>query len=265
MASVSFYISHVQPISWNDRSFSNLVLPAPHKKLVLALSKTQASTSSVAGFDDIVAGKGKGMIMLLSGPPGVGKTLTAEAVSENMRVPLYMMSAGDLGLHPEEVENNLSTILGIVTKWRAILLIDECDVFLEARSIHDLERNKLVSIFLRLLEYYQGTLFLTTNRVDNIDAAFQSRIHLHLRYPELTRESRATIWRTFLAGLPSEVGDAEVMELSKLRLNGRQIKNLVKTAGLVALEEAVVLKKEHIDMVIGFEGENDGGFGIVKR
>ena len=128
----------------------------------MALSKTQAA--SVNNFDDIVSGKGKGMILLLSGPPGVGKTLTAEAVSENMRVPLYMMSAGDLGIRPEEVEMNLENILEMVAKWKAILLIDECDVFLEARPIHDMERNKLVSIFLRLLEYYQGTLFLTTNR-----------------------------------------------------------------------------------------------------
>lgn len=105
------------------------------------------------GFDDFITNKGKGMILLLSGPPGVGKTLTAEAVSETMKVPLFMMSAGDLGVRPDEVETNLENVLEMVAKWKAILLIDECDVFLEARSVHDLDRNRLVSIFLRLLEY----------------------------------------------------------------------------------------------------------------
>ena len=52
----------------------------------------------------------------------------------------------------------------MVARWEAVLLLDEADVFLEARSTHDLERNKLVSIFLRVLEYYEGILFLTTNR-----------------------------------------------------------------------------------------------------
>ena len=86
------------------------------------------------------------MIMLLSGPPGVGKTLTAESVAENMKVPLYMMSAGDLGSQSHEIERNLSNILEMCTKWEgSILLIDEADVFLEQRSAHDLERNKLVS------------------------------------------------------------------------------------------------------------------------
>ncbi|KAL8845635.1 MAG: hypothetical protein Q9198_011396, partial [Flavoplaca austrocitrina] len=85
------------------------------------------------------------MIMLLSGPPGVGKTLTAESVAENMRAPLYMMSAGDLGLDSQNVESSLSNVLEMSTKWNAVLLLDEADVFLEQRSAHDLERNKLVS------------------------------------------------------------------------------------------------------------------------
>ena len=62
-------------------------------------------------------------------------------------------SAGDLGLDPRNVETKLQNILEMCTKWNAILLLDEADVFLEQRSLHELERNKLVSIFLRILEY----------------------------------------------------------------------------------------------------------------
>ena len=102
---------------------------------------------------------------------------------------------------PDKVERNLTNILEMIAKWRAVLLIDECDVFLEARSTHSLERNKLVSIFLRVLEYYEGILFLTTNRISNIDPAFQSRIHVSMRYPDLTSTSRRSIWANFLAGL----------------------------------------------------------------
>ena len=45
--------------------------------------------------------------MLLSGPPAVGKTLTAESVAVVMRVPIYILSAGDLGTDPKEVEKKL--------------------------------------------------------------------------------------------------------------------------------------------------------------
>ena len=64
-----------------------------------------------------------------------------------------MMSAGDLGIDPSGVESALSNIMDMSAKWNAVLLLDEADVFLEQRSAHDLERNKLVSIFLRILEY----------------------------------------------------------------------------------------------------------------
>lgn len=85
------------------------------------------------------------MIILLDGPPGVGKTLTAESLAEVMRAPLYTMSAGELGTQDERVERRLSDVLEMATMWNAILLIDEADVFMEERSVHDLERNELVS------------------------------------------------------------------------------------------------------------------------
>jgi SpoVK/Ycf46/Vps4 family AAA+-type ATPase len=110
-----------------------------------------------------------------------------------MKVPLYMMSAGHIDTNPDRVEHTLKQILSMTTKWNAVLLLDEADVFLEARSTSDLERNKLVSIFLRILEYFEGFLFLTSNRVENIDAAFESRIHLSLQYGRLTFEARKQV------------------------------------------------------------------------
>jgi SpoVK/Ycf46/Vps4 family AAA+-type ATPase len=110
----------------------------------------------------------------LSGNPGCGKTLTAEAVSEVTKRPLYPVSAGELGTEPEKVDQQLTSILEISHKWSAILLLDEADVFLQERDAKDVARNALVSIFLRQLEYYQGILILTTNRIANCDPAFES-------------------------------------------------------------------------------------------
>lgn len=250
---LEFFIEQVGEIEWNDGAFDKLVLPDDQKELVLAFSESQLEGG--AAFDDVISGKGKGVICLLSGPPGVGKTLTAEAVAENLRVPLHTLSSGDLGSQPWEVESGLSRILELVARWNAILLLDECDVFLEARSAHDLERNKVVSIFLRTLEYYEGILFMTTNRVDNIDAAFQSRIHVSLEYPDLTAESRAQIWENFLGAFRErpEVTGEDVQELARLRLNGRQIKNILKTAQLLASRKKSVLKRSFIDTVLAIE------------
>jgi len=254
---LDFFVEQVAEIEWNTDAFDKLTLPADQKELILAFSESQLQGSS---FDDVVSGKGKGIICLLSGPPGVGKTLTAEALSEHLRVPLHTLSSGDLGSHPWEVESGLQRVLDLVARWNAILLLDECDVFLEARSAHDLERNKVVSIFLRTLEYYEGILFMTTNRVDNIDAAFQSRIHVSLEYPDLTIESRRVIWRNFLgASTPkAEVSETDVEELAELNLNGRQIKNILKTAQLLASRKKSPLKREFIDVVLNIEKRRPG-------
>ena len=74
---LTFYIGCVSDIQYSDSAFASLVLPEDHKELILALAESQNQHKD--GFDDVIQGKGKGMIMLLSGPPGVGKTLTAES------------------------------------------------------------------------------------------------------------------------------------------------------------------------------------------
>jgi SpoVK/Ycf46/Vps4 family AAA+-type ATPase len=177
-----------------------------------------------------------------------------------MHAPLYMMSAGDLGINPDQVESKLTNILEMIAKWNAVLLLDECDVFLEARSAHDLERNKLVSIFLRVLEYYEGLLFLTTNRVDNIDPAFQSRIHISMAYPELTTESRRHIWVNFLKGLNRHEGfeKKDLDELAAVELNGRQIKNVLKSAALLAARKKDTLGRKYVNIVLDIERRRPG-------
>lgn len=84
-----FFVDQIKPIQFAENAFSSLVLPSEQKRLIRAFVETQAKYKN--SFDDIIAGKGRGMIMLLAGPPGVGKTLTAESVAENMKVPLYVI------------------------------------------------------------------------------------------------------------------------------------------------------------------------------
>lgn len=69
--------------------------------------------------------------------------------------------------------------------WNWILLLDEADAFLAQRSEDDIGRYLFVSVFLRILEYYEGILFLASNRVGVFSEAFKSRIHVALYYPPL--------------------------------------------------------------------------------
>lgn len=83
-----------------------------------------------------------------------------------------------MGAKVEDVEKYLESAFYLGKLWGCVVLLDETDVFLEQRSFEDLERNALVSYFLRVLEYYESILVLTSNRVGVFDEAFKSRIQL---------------------------------------------------------------------------------------
>ena len=155
---------------------------------------------------DFMDGKGDGLIVLLHGGPGTGKTLTAESIAELVERPLYRVTCGDIGTDAESVEKYLESVLYIGSNWKCVVLMDEADVFLEERTKLDMQRNALVSVFLRVLEYYNGILILTTNRIGTFDEAFKSRIQLALHYPPLDRDGRWEVWRNFVQSL-SEVGE----------------------------------------------------------
>lgn len=120
--------------------------------------------------------------------------------------------------------------------WIAVFLNDEADVFLEARTAQDLTRNKLVSVFMRILEYYRGVIFLTTNRVGVLDQAFESRIYLKIRYKALDAIARKSVWSNFVDGnqRSNDTSDEQLGAHAEEPLNARQIKNAVKTAKLLA-------------------------------
>ncbi|RSL61419.1 hypothetical protein CEP51_013638 [Fusarium floridanum] len=250
-----FNIDDIRDPEWDNRPFDNLVLSDDKRELLVAFTAYNKSRESV--FDDFVKRKGKGIVILLYGPPGVGKTLTAEAVAEKSKVPLYVMSAGELGRDPAELQDALRRALTCCQLWNAMLLLDEADVFMENRSSSNLQLNELVSIFLRQLEYYQGLLFLTTNRVSSIDPAFKSRLDLIMPYKELDWTARRKVWTNFISGLPqgaADLSEDDYDELAKKDMNGRDIKNVIKT-GLILAGRDVPLTMRQLEIMLKLREE----------
>ncbi|KAF2973235.1 hypothetical protein GQX73_g380 [Xylaria multiplex] len=204
--------------------------------------KQDANDENLLSVDDIVPGKGKGLVILLYGPPGVGKSSTAETIAVAARKPLFSISVADVGTKATLVESNLSKIFSLATYWKAILLIDEADVFLESRGrgniVQSTDKNALVSVFLRVLEYYKGIMFLTTNQIADFDIAIPSRIHVAIKYESLKVDQMEAIFKGFLDNLnrKNQV-DNYTDIINWLRedvypegLDGRQIRNTITTA-----------------------------------
>ncbi|OCL04534.1 P-loop containing nucleoside triphosphate hydrolase protein [Glonium stellatum] len=247
-----FAVANIKDIEWNALAFSSLAIEEDKKTVLQGLVKSYQSGSGKSRFDDVIKGKGKGLVFLLHGPPGVGKTLTAEALAESEGRPLYVASAGDLDTDPARLEQSLAPIVENVHRWSAVLLLDEADIFLAQRTLTEVQRNSLVSVFLRQMEYLQGIMFLTTNRVTVFDEAIQSRIHLALRYDELKGPAREQVWKTFLkrADAAANISRKDMQTLLGYLLNGRQIKNAIRTGYGLAECKGEKLAYEHLRKAI---------------
>jgi AAA+ superfamily predicted ATPase len=240
-------ISGLSEIQFHDEAFDQLVLPDERKQLIRALVRFGGDQDT----NDIVGGKCGGSIFLLHGPPGVGKTLTAEAIAEVLHRPLYYVTMGELGLNPEDMERRLSDVLDLCAGWDALILLDEADVFLEKRSSSDIVRNAMVCVMLRLLEYHPGILFLTTNRVRSFDPAFESRVTVALRYENLGADARVQVWKNLLKRVSVAVSsDVQYDALGQHALNGRQIKNSVRLAVALTRERQCAVTQAILDTTL---------------
>ncbi|CAE6434190.1 unnamed protein product [Rhizoctonia solani] len=258
-----FMVEKLSPITFEPNAFSHLVLPEDDKQFIKALVEAQAVSGEVPAFEDVVPGKGSGLVMLFHGSTGTGKTLTAEAISEHLQLPLYKVTSEDLDNSPgaEKIEVKLKRILEISSLWKAVILIDEADEFIQERSSYGYYGTSSSGAFLRLLEYHSGIVILTTNYLGQIDKAVKSRINFALRYKNLDSESRRILWKKclLLAGATIENPDKprleydfskeELDELAERNTNGREIKNVVQTARALARSTGQPLSISHIQKV----------------
>ncbi|CAB4399720.1 unnamed protein product [Rhizophagus irregularis] len=154
------YVEFLDEISFDDDAFDQLVMDPIKKDLIFSLvTSTLVPDSAKHKGVDLISGKGSGCVFLLHNPPGVRKTLTAEAISKYLYRPLYAVSVRELGTSVVELEHKLSEILEVASIWNAVILIDEADIFLE-------------------------------RRIKCFDATFQSRISVALKYNDLDTDAR---------------------------------------------------------------------------
>jgi AAA+ superfamily predicted ATPase len=110
-------------------------------------------------------------------------------------------------------------------------------------------------------------MFLTTNRVNTFDPAFQSRIHISLDYQELSLDSRKKVWKNFLetSGHEHAITKSQMDHLARMNLNGRQIKNILKIARLLAQRKEEKLSHDHITTTLEVSKDLIYLWRLVKR
>lgn len=222
------HVDMVKPYAYDQSIKEKLILPERTMRLLETLT---AELNLVQ--EDIVKGKSGGNMVLLGGPPGTGKTLTMEVLAEAKQVPLFLVHSGLLGTTPDSVEKKLRNVYARAAAWGDVVVgIDEADVFVRERG-DDVVQNAIVAVFLRTLEYQNGTIFMTTNRIDDIDDAIKSRASAIIKYTNPSDELKVKIWKTlsaqFLPNLDPEVIEQLVPSIQD-DLSGRDIKGILRLA-----------------------------------
>ncbi|KKZ66021.1 hypothetical protein EMCG_08220 [[Emmonsia] crescens] len=255
---MGFAVADLSPVEWSSAAFKNLKIPSRQRDMLLALTKTGLSLVPSVPLDDFVIDKGRGLNVLLYGDPGLGKTFTVEALAEHLERPLYRVPASELIDHS-------SSIFKVASHFRAIVLVDQAEVILQGRLVGE-ARNHSVTAFLRDLEYLEGVLFLTANRVNKFDDAILNRIHYKLEYEGLSREFRRALWENFLSNVGSaRLSRDELHKLEGLNVTPREIKTLVIIAHALATVSGDRVSYTHLEQAATSDEEFARAFNRTGR
>jgi hypothetical protein len=218
------------PHEYDKSVGEKLILPDSHRDLLEVLTTDLDIFTS-----DFIEGKAAGNVVLCKGLPGVGKTATAECYAEITEVPLYSINTGTLGTNAADIHRNLQVIFQRAKRWGCALLLDEADVFVMRRG-NDVEQNAIVAEFLRVLEYFDGLLWLTTNRPDDIDDAIVSRTVAIIEFKVPEKRLAGQIWRVMAKNFETKLEDSLIEQLLELfpGIAPRDIKMLLRLVLKVA-------------------------------
>lgn len=244
------HINSIEDYVYDDSLKEKLILPQTHSDLLDILTQDLELLSG-----DIIEGKSTGTTILCKGKPGTGKTLTAEAYSEITHRPLYKVNSGQLGTHPQDVEKNLEEILNRAQRWGAVMLIDEADTYIRQRG-DDIQQNAIVAAFLRTLEYFNGLLFMTTNRMDDVDDAIASRCIATIDYSIPDGDRAARIWKVQADNFKIDLSEDLIKELVETfpSVSGRDIKELLRLTARFAQAKGLELSKKVFISCAQFRG-----------
>lgn len=213
--------------------------------------------------------------IIFYGPPGTGKTMTAYSLAKSMKKSVLSFDCSKiLSKYIGESEQNVRAIfdnfrdLALKTKSEPVLLLNEADQFLSARTTEggsgaDKMHNQMQNIFLEQIEKFNGVLIATTNLLETIDGAFSRRFDYKIEFEKPTQQQRVLLWQKLLPETAVYEENFSIEELAKHNLSGGQIKLVLKNCALrVAVKDEPIFCME--DFISAIKREKAGVFGEEK-
>ncbi len=182
--------------------------------------------------------RGLGISALFAGDSGTGKTMAAEVLANDLRLPLYRIDLSSVvSKYIGETEKNLRTLFDAADCGGFILFFDEADALFgkrsEVRDSHDRYANIEVNYLLQRIEAYRGLAILATNAKATLDQAFVRRLRFIVNFPHPGIADRKRIWaKTFPPQTP--VADLDLDQLALLNATGGTVHSASLAAAFAA-------------------------------
>lgn len=234
--------------------WKQLILPSEQKKLLKDACnqvKNKYKVYEKWGFGKKVA-YGRGLSIICAGPPGTGKTMSAQVMARELNLELYRIDLSQMvSKYVGETEKNLHIIFEEASLSNAILFFDEGDALFgkrsEVKSSNDRYSNIQTSYLLQKMEEYEGITMLTTNFLKNIDKAFLRRINFIVNFPFPDNKSRKDIWKIMMSEKAPIDEDIDYDFLANtFEVAGGNIKNIIVYAAFLAASENENISMKHI-------------------
>lgn len=232
-----------------------VVLPEDHKTTILETVESYESFRKYrkkSGLEDTIT-YGAGLVLLLCGASGTGKTMTVNAVAHHLKKRVLLVDFPSLqGKRQEGVETDadLRGLFREAEMSNAVLFFDECETIFKQR---DMGGDRLLNALLTEIERYEGIVFLATNRPFDLDEAMHRRITAVFEFKAPDHIQRKKIWKVLINNALKTSDDIDWDAISlKYELSGGFIKNAILSALLKAISrnaEDPVLN--HDDIVTG--------------
>ncbi|MGY4532008.1 hypothetical protein ACVW0Y_001124 [Pseudomonas sp. TE3786] len=191
-----------------------------------------------------------GLAVLFAGPPGTGKTMAAEAIANQLQLPLYRIDLSQVvNKYIGETEKNLRRLFDAADAADLILFFDEADALFgkrsEVKDAHDRYANLEISYLLERMERCKGLTILATNRRKDLDEAFLRRLRFAIEFPLPGPEERLRIWRSVIPqGVDASALDLEFLA-QRFALAGGHIRGIIFSA---CLQSAQADAAKRLDM-----------------
>lgn len=237
-----------------DGSLDDLVLPEAQKRQLrqavdqVLLRRKVYDTWGFAAKTPY----GRGVSILLSGPPGTGKTMAATLVAHELHMRLHVVQLSQvISKYVGETEKNLRRAFARAAEASAVLFFDECDALFgkraEVRDAQDRHANAEVAFLLKQMEEYDGVTLLATNLSQNLDGAFLRRMRFVVHFPFPDAAARQELFRRMLPPSAPVSADVDFAFLAeKFAVAGGNIKNIALHAAFLAAGEGSEISMKHL-------------------